>query len=717
MICVFSGCLPVVEAKIGESLHVVEQEALTITAETLSYFADEHLFIAEGNVSIRYRKAKLTADYVEFHENDGNALAIGNVLYEEGIETVSADQAEFNLNSEQGTITMGTLALDDDQYITGQEIIKTGDKTYTVKKGSFTACDSPRPAWQFRSSTARIHEGQYLQAWNTVGYIQGIPVFYVPYFIYPIKTERQSGFLIPELSHRTTSGYSISNAFYWVINRSQDTTLRHTFYEKRGHRLSLLYRYIYSDETKGELYAQYIHKDKIDLRTRKRLEWEHLQDLPYDATGRVELNLQSDNQFDKDFETELDDRSESKLSSTISLTKNFSQHSVKLLFDRVDDLRKESQDSNDQRMPELTFSSQKQQLFTTPLYIQQDSSFAYLIRSGDENTDLEFSRLDFHPTFSLPLNFLSGAFTVSPRFDYRATFYSRDATTAADRDLKAESASRQHYSAALTVTGPKFNRIFTLGKVHRTQKLKHLIEPRVSFHYEPAVDNSDLPKFDSIDQLGSSDPRRTLQYSLTQTLLSKRIKEKDWKKFQLDDDGDLFLDDLDTETTTSASLTLNQSYNFEEETYPFSDLNAALKYYPQNNYAISLSTSYDVYVNDFKSITVDFEGQLSRFVDFDLRWRRKLRIDRDAGTSEEKSQFLDIETNVTVSHRFRIDYRGRLNFKEGKRIEDSVGLTYNGQCWNIYGIYTQQLIDDERDKSFRIYLELKHLGKIFDIKG
>ena len=705
------------DAEIGESLQFVENEALTITAETLSYIADEHLFIAEGNVTIRYREATLTADYVEFNEISGDALAIGDVLYEEGIETVSADQAEFNLNSEQGIITMGELALDDDQYISGQEIIKTGEKTYTVKKGSFTACDSSWPAWQFRSSTAKIHEGQYLQAWNTVGYIKGIPVFYFPYFVYPIKTDRQSGFLIPEPGHSTTNGYSLSNAYYWVINRSQDATFRHTYYENRGHRFSLEYRYVYSDDTEGELYAQYIHEDKLDLQTKTRLQLEHLQGLPYDVTGRVELDLTSDNQFDKDFETELDDRSESKLSSTLSLTKNFSQHTVKLLFDRVDDLRTESEDSNDQRMPELTFSSQKQQLFNSPLYIRQETEFAYLIRSGDEDTDLEFARLDFYPRFSLPLNLLGGALTLSPGLNYRTTFYSRDATTAADQNLDAEPVNRQYYSAELDIAGPKFNRIFDLGSERRTQKLKHLIEPSISFEYEPAVDNNDLPKFDSIDQIGSSSQSREIQYSLTQTLLTKRVTEDDWKKYQLDEEGDIFLDELDTETNTLASLTLSQSYDLEEEDYPFSNLSSTLKFYPRDDYDLSISTSYDVYVSDFRSLTIDFEGPLTRFMDFDLRWRRTMSVDRDEGTSEESSQYLDIETSFTLSNRIQLDYEGRINLKEGKRNEDSFGLTYNGQCWNIYGTYTQQLVDDELDKGFHIYLELKHIGKLFDITG
>lgn len=323
------------DARIGENLEYSSEEALKITARSLTYLADQRLFVADGNVEITYRSVRLTADYIEFHDETGDALAIGNVIYEEGTEVITAEQAEFNLESQLGTIQMGDLLLDDDQYFTGQEVMKTGEKTYTIKKGSFTACDSSWPAWKFRSSTAKIHEGEYLQSWNTVGYLKGIPIVYFPYFVFPIKTERQSGFLVPDIGNSTINGLKIRNAFFWAILPSQDATFSHTYYENRGHKYDLEYRYVYSDETDGTLTAEYLPQDEIENQRRRRMTWQHIQGFPYDIKGRVNLDLTDDDQFSKDFSEILDERSESKLQSTVSLTKNFSQHTLKLLVDRV----------------------------------------------------------------------------------------------------------------------------------------------------------------------------------------------------------------------------------------------------------------------------------------------------------------------------------------------------------------------------------------------
>lgn len=706
-----------IEASIGEGVDVVEGQPLNIRAESLEYLADRNLFVAEGFVEITYRNSYLTADRVEFNEITGDAIATGNVVYEEEGETVIADKAELNFDSELGIIYVGELTLKEDHYITGQKIEKIGEETYLIRKGSYTACCGSWPAWQFRSSRAKVHQGEYMQSWNTVGYVKGIPVFYFPYFIFPIKTERQSGFLVPDIGRSTANGFTLTNAYFWAISKSQDTTVSHTYYEERGHKVVLEYRYKYSAQTDGTLEGQYI-RDKIDLSQKRRLTWNHQHGLPYSIKARINLNLTSDDQFDKDFETKLEDRTRQKLDSDISLTKNFSQHSFLLSVRRSDDLREESEDRADQRFPELHITSQKQQLFGTLLYIQQKTQIARLKREGKKEENLDFIRIDIQPTLTYPLNLLGQALTISPEIRLRETYYTRDATTAADPDLEAKSAHREYYKIGVGVNGPKFNRIFDLGTSRRTQKLKHLIEPYLSFYYVPGIDEGDLPKFDSIDRVGSEYKSRNMSYGITQRLLAKKVKEGDWKKF-LDEDEDVFIDELSTEIKELASLAISQYYDFEEEEYPFSNIGATLKMRPFNNYDFTLRTSYDVYVNEFVQTNIDLNGTLWSFLSFGLRWRRDITVDRKTDDITDVNQFLDVSTQFNLlENKIGISYRGRFNVEDKERIEDSIGLTYNAQCWNVIGSYTQQKVgSDDVDKRYKIMLELKHLGKLFDIQG
>ncbi len=699
----------------GDSLDMKKNQPMRVRAESLYFLSDENLFVAEGSVEITYGTIRLAADRVEFYQDTRDAVAIGNVVYEEEGETLMAERAEINFETELGTAYRADLTLEDDQYISGRKIEKIGPQTYIIRRGSFTGCSSSNPDWKFSSTWAKVDQGEYLQAANTVGLVKGLPAFYFPYFIYPIKTERQTGFLIPDFGNSSSNGLTLSNAFFWAITDSQDATLTHTYYEFRGHKLDLEYRYKYNKDTDGTFRGQYI-KDDLDLSEKTRLHWNHQQGLPFSIKALVNLDWMNDNQFDEDFSTDLVVRTDQKLRSNVSFTRSFSQHSVRLLFDRLDDLREESDEQTDQRFPELQLTSQKQQLFGSPLYIQQTTTVSRLNRDGKEGEELEFGRLDIQPTLSLPLNLLGQALTVTPQLYLRETYYTHNATTAADPDLEAEPVHREYYKTSVSLNGPKFNRIFDLGLHRKTQKLKHLIEPTLSFQYAPGINEEDLPKFDGTDRIGSQDQSMSMSYGTTQRLLAKRVTDADWTRF-LDEEEDIEAEDLGTTTEEWASFSLSQSYNFEAEEYPFSNVNASLNTEPLPGYKLSVSASYDVYVNELTSTSIDLKGKLWNFFKFKLSWRHNQTVNRDTEEITSTSQFLDTNTRLILfNSRLSLTYRSRFNIEENERIEDNFGITYNAQCWNISGNYREQLVGDELDRSYNVLLELKHLGKLLDIK-
>lgn len=705
-----------IHAAIGDNLTLSDGSPVTISAETFAYYSD--IVVAEGAVEITYRASRLTADRVEFNQMTGDALAIGNVMYEEGGETLQAEQAEFNLNDNKGLITKGDLSLADDQYFTGKEIRKTGENSYLIKHGTFTACKSQHPAWQFSSSTTKINQGEYLQSWNTVGYIQGIPIIYLPFFVYPIKTERQTGLLVPAIGYSKINGFTVGNSFFWAISRSQDATLYYTFYENRGHKFDIEYRYTYSKDTDGNFEAQYV-RDTLEQKQRKELQWSHRQGLPFSITSLINLKLTSDDKFDKDFSTQYEDRTSQTRRSNISFTRNFSQHTIRLLVERLDDLRPESKEYK-QRLPELQFTSQKQQLFKLPLYVQQTSQISRLQynkkNEGKDDDQLDFTRIDFQPTISLPLTFLGQALTIEPAFQFRETYYTRDATSAADPDLDAASTHREYYTVNVNVTGPRVYRIFDFGTTKRLQKIKHLIEPYMSFQYRPGIDEDDLPRFDGVDRIGSTDRSQTISYGITQRLLTKRVTTTDWERF-LNEEDNVLAKELATETNELASLSLSQSYNFENHEDPFSNINITLKTTPIDQYNLTLNTSYDVYVNTFSSTDVNLTGNLGSIGNFGLQWRRSADVNHTTKEIKNIRQSLNANTRVTLFNKLELAYSGRFNIKDHQRIEDVFEVKYTAQCWNVSGSYTLQLVDVDkgtRDDKFQIIVELKHLGKLFE---
>src|SRR5262249_38334467 len=90
---------------------------------------------------------------------------------------------------------------------------------------------------------------------NMVLKVKDVPVFYMPAFYYPINKEnRATGFLMPQYGSSTANGFTLSNAFFWAINRSQDATFFHDFLSKTGQNYAGEYRYAEAPGSEGNGY-------------------------------------------------------------------------------------------------------------------------------------------------------------------------------------------------------------------------------------------------------------------------------------------------------------------------------------------------------------------------------------------------------------------------------------------------------------------------------
>src|SRR2546429_187402 len=72
-------------------------------------------------------------------------------------------------------------------------------------------------------------------ATNASFWVKSLPIIpYFPFFAAPIRRERESGFLPPQLGTSARKGFFAEVPFYWAISDSQDATLTLDAYEKRG---------------------------------------------------------------------------------------------------------------------------------------------------------------------------------------------------------------------------------------------------------------------------------------------------------------------------------------------------------------------------------------------------------------------------------------------------------------------------------------------------
>ena len=87
--------------------------------------------------------------------------------------------------------------------------------------------------WSRGSVTLKVDDHALLT--NSILRVKGVPMMYLPVFYYPVQDDdRATGFLIPIYGASTVRGQSLSNAFFWAIDRSQDATFLHDWFSKTG---------------------------------------------------------------------------------------------------------------------------------------------------------------------------------------------------------------------------------------------------------------------------------------------------------------------------------------------------------------------------------------------------------------------------------------------------------------------------------------------------
>jgi LPS-assembly protein len=191
-------------------------------------------------------------------------------------------------------------------YITGQRAEKLGESTYRVYDASFTTCDIPSPDWKFTAKRVDVTLEGYAVARGPVFYVKGVPVLYIPAGIFPVKRERQTGFLIPRFGYSSEFGPEVFTAFYWAIAKNMDATnMDATFYldrlgdnRGRGWNEGVEFRYALRRDSDGE-FTFYFSDDQVEDDERWGVFFRARQELFRDFYAKANVAVISDDDADR----------------------------------------------------------------------------------------------------------------------------------------------------------------------------------------------------------------------------------------------------------------------------------------------------------------------------------------------------------------------------------------------------------------------------------
>ena len=398
------GCFPPLSVQKNQLLS--DENSIYVSADHAEIQQDTVAKFT-GKVEITSQSAQIEAESALIDKNAQKLSAIGDIHFNS--DQIMAKSRDVLLDMESGS-----LSLHDTQYqmttFTGRGIAKTIDlgeeQGVFLEDLSFSTCPENSEDWNVQASSLELAPGETRGVVrNARFYLMDVPVFYLPYFSFPVTKLRETGLLYPKISSSGRYGVSYEQPYYWNIAPNLDATLSPRYLSDRGIQLKTELRYL-TQKHAGQVNLEYLPNDDRDSKGADRYFYRLSHQSQFNKNWRmyVDYNGISDDNYIIDLGSEYYNRADTHLYQTLGV----SYASENLLFNaNVRDFAVIGDHPNSYRaLPELRLN------YFSPKYagveFTLDSELAYF--DTGKKSDPSASRFHIAPGVRLPYRSAWGEF-------------------------------------------------------------------------------------------------------------------------------------------------------------------------------------------------------------------------------------------------------------------------------------------------------------------
>lgn len=527
-----------------------------VTADSLEYLEDRKLIVGSGNVLIEQGPDTLQADYITINTVSQDVFARGHVVVRQGGKLWELDEFKYNLLTKVGNF--GEFkAYVAPYYITAKESKRISTNEFYLKEVTLTTCEGDEPEYLIGASEA-VLKGDRLRARGVKFYYAFVPFLYLPTLARSLGSHDTYWEFLPGYSSK--HGAFLLSAYNYRLSREVWARTRMDVRSKRG--VGVGQDLLWADHGtnrswNGEFNAYYLddrepfrndeeaerEQDLVD-NERYRVRLSHVQNFSPRDYGIAELNYVSDPDVLEDF---FDDefRHNTQPENRLTLSHRGDKYTAGVLFNgRLNDFY-----DNVNRLPEVSLDVQRQRIGDSDFYYESDSTASFLQRvrpESDEeedasNEDYESFRLDSRHTVYYPTRHF-GFLNVIPRAGYRGTFYSETRTLGVQTnttivvDTNGVSGVTTQLLPVVTDDASGLRHLYELGmetsfKAFRTwddlivledgDGLRHVVEPYANYTWNP---EPNLRPFElpQFDSVDGLDLRQDVRFGVRNKFQTRR---------------------------------------------------------------------------------------------------------------------------------------------------------------------------------------------------
>lgn len=711
IICLFSGTFSLAQESTFSS------GGFIIKANYWEQIKDR--IIARGNVEVRYKRIVLFADRIEIDSETKEVFAEGSVVIQFPNEVIECESIHFNMDSSEGDLKKVTGMVQPSVFYEADKIQRESENTFILEKAKISSCSQPEPRWSFSFGKGTFKKDDYIEMWHPVFSIKKVPIFYFPYIRYPLKKERATGLLMPQMGVSGQKGFFYSQGFFWAMSRNMDATVNFDYYAARGMGGGLEYRYLFNRGTGGQVNFYYFNFKKDPLIDEPDpessnnafiLRLKHNQPLPAGFSLVADIDYQSSYDFLREFDNNFRRAVVSNRSSQVYLSRSWSYFNLSARASNMETYFVQIDNSIIRRnLPSVAFSSSKIKLFS-PLYFSFSSGFSrweYGWQSAYENNNQTRSQsLNIQPTLTLPFTaipWLTLNTSVSAIYNLYFQTYSPNTRKVVNEPMLSD-----NYIIRTELIGPVFFKIYYDSQ--NKAKLKHIIEPSLNYMYETPISSFNR----IITSSGLFYRTHQLNYGLTnQFIIQQNEMPKTLLEFGVNQTYYLVPDEESP----------MQQYKVDGEVPKFSDIYGYLRFNPLTKYNFDFSVGLNPYFWSFSSLRASISlGSQADPLFFRINWYKSINpyIKNVLYDRHQIGFYSGLKIpSLNVEAIAEIDF----NIEEMELLYSAFALVFNYQCIDIRAdmrvFYFREVYysNQKPEMQFRITIGLGNIGKTTDFLG
>ncbi|MHB9028495.1 MAG: LPS-assembly protein LptD, partial [Candidatus Latescibacterota bacterium] len=347
-------------------------DSLHYTAREIDYDLGEKQAVMRGNATVKYLGYTLRSHLITYYQDRQYVIAEGRkdstgalvdtpVFIDQRGDELRGQTVEYNLETGEGLVLGGKTKYENG-FIGFDRVKRVSEDTLYISNGTYTTCETEgRPHYYFAGKQMKLIVDDKLIIKPITAYIHDIPVFWFPFYVFPISKGRQSGFLTPRWGSSRQDGRYLSNiGYYFAASDYWDYRVAATLRERNGWLLKNWVDYNVRYKMTGSVYGSFEERPREGSKQwMLRASHSHTVSPTLQITG--DANFQS-SQFSRYNSFNIYEQLNRNIRSSLNVTKRWAESGNSLIMNMSQEKNLDTQRSST-TLPSLSFRMPRRLLF------------------------------------------------------------------------------------------------------------------------------------------------------------------------------------------------------------------------------------------------------------------------------------------------------------------------------------------------------------------